>query len=139
MGTRGRAGTASAAASHCKEKVISPPLPAADKAFLDSLKAQDTEGYRVAIRALFKEVDARLRAGLFSEVDALLEAAPVQELHPVVAMGFLTITLFAKNKLPHRAALGERVRELLMQRMAAEGHTDVKCQEQVCRDLEGIL
>ena len=102
-------------------------LPEADQEFLASLRAQDTEGYRVAIRALFGNVDARLRAGQFSETDALLNGVSVSRLHPVVALGFLTITLAAKDKLTHRAALGERVRELfLLRKSEAETKEDLK-------------
>lgn len=65
---------------------------------------------------IYDRLDDLLVAGDFDSCDAILAAVEVARLDPVGMVGFLTITLPARERLPSRAALVTRAREALSQR-----------------------
>lgn len=69
---------------------------------------------------VFDTLDAWMTEGKFSLCDEALRAAPLELLPNEVALGFLTITIPAKDKLEARVPLTERLTELYRSRSLDE-------------------
>ncbi len=77
---------------------------------------QDNEGTDAAIDRLFDLFDDLHFAGRFEESDSKLYAGGLDRLNDKLLVGLLTITVPARDHLPSRPALVQRVEELLLAR-----------------------
>jgi hypothetical protein len=62
-----------------------------------------------ALDLLFKTIDSWLCAGKFDECNTFLRLVDIERLNVTLMVGVLATTLSAKNKLPDRVALVEKI------------------------------
>lgn len=75
---------------------------------------------RAALDIVFKTFDDLLHAGNFDACGAILDGVVLDDLDPMVALGFLTITKAAAKYIPTRAAFVERVRPWLRDKIGEQ-------------------
>lgn len=68
---------------------------------------------RPAISLLFREVDERFHSGEFSLCNEELKEIDLKRLSPSLLVGLLSITLAAKEKLPYRKELVQKIEDQL--------------------------
>lgn len=85
------------------------------KRLLEEIYAAPTK--RAALKRVYRALDELLRSGELATCDRILLSVDLDRLDPSVALGLLTMTLPARNDLPHRAALVARLRAHLLDRM----------------------
>ena len=65
---------------------------------------------RKALSLLFTKIDELLRKSEFDKVNKTLEGLIIDNYSMLLLVGFLTITLAAKSKLPYRKNLFEKIK-----------------------------
>jgi hypothetical protein len=81
---------------------------------------------RAALDIVFDRLNKMLLAGTFDDVNAVLAAVPLgEEMHPLVARGFLTMTFPAHERLPNFYLLRERIRPWLTEKYGKDRATDL--------------
>lgn len=81
---------------------------------LAKIRSLDTASPRRALRELYRSIDALLRASRFAACDEILGMAIPANLSLEVALGLLSITFVARNKLPARPAYFVALRRHLL-------------------------
>jgi len=79
-------------------------------ALLTILRTLDIQGHvDLALDTLYDEFDTRLSTQDCAYCDALLARVNVEDFSPTLTLGFLTISVAARESLPARAAFYDRV------------------------------
>ena len=88
-----------------------------DFVWLQDVRSEELAGrHRAALDVLFDSVDDLLVQNAFGEVDRLLASVDPSEWSTRLLVGFLSITLRAKDKLANRPAFVRSVRSVLEHR-----------------------
>lgn len=75
---------------------------------------------QMALDIVFAEFDRRLNCGQFDECDKILSLVELDLIDPTVAIGYLTITKPAADRLPSRKGFFERVKSWMVYRLGEE-------------------
>ncbi|MEZ4406147.1 MAG: hypothetical protein R3A52_06710 [Polyangiales bacterium] len=93
------------------ERIVAPMLP---PPMLESVYAKVSDGAsRAALTEIYDALDERLLDGELDAAGWILDAVEVSRLDVTTALGFLSVTLAARDRLPARRDLVDRVAEWL--------------------------
>ncbi|MCU0654747.1 MAG: DEAD/DEAH box helicase family protein [Polyangiaceae bacterium] len=89
------------------------PAQSTMRPFLEELYALDPQSPRKALQLVFDRLDDALQEENFTFCDRMLEQAAPERLSVTAALGFLSATLGARDRLTKRESYARRLREVL--------------------------